>query len=116
MTATRLFFMRSGMAIGRAYRDSGATERRSFERVSFVNRTKRTKSVNHRGSLNSWPSQPNPLIPGAPMPYATARWIDQNNRSHTWSGEVASHDREQIKTQIRSQTGAKEVIIQSVRG
>ncbi len=50
------------------------------------------------------------------MPYATARWIDQNNRSHTWSGEVASHDREQIKTQIRSQTGAREVIIQSVRG
>ena len=50
------------------------------------------------------------------MPYATARWIDQNNRSHTWSGEVASHDRDQIKTQIRSQTGDKEVIIQSVRG
>ena len=54
------------------------------------------------------------------MPYATARWIDQNNRSHTWSVEVASHDREQIRTQIRtqirSQTGAKEVIIQSVRG
>jgi len=50
------------------------------------------------------------------MPYATARWIDQNNRSHTLSGEVASRDRDQIKTQIRSQTGAKEVIIQSVRG
>lgn len=50
------------------------------------------------------------------MPYATARWIDQNNRSHTWSGEVASRDPDQIKTQIRSQTGAKEVIVQSVRG
>ncbi len=50
------------------------------------------------------------------MPYITARWIDQNNRSHTWSGEVASRDRDQIKTQIRSQTGAKEVIVQSVRG
>lgn len=50
------------------------------------------------------------------MPYASARWIDQNNRSHTWSGEVASRDRDQIKTQIRSQTGAREVIIQSVRG
>lgn len=50
------------------------------------------------------------------MPYASARWIDQNNRSYTWSGEVASRDRDQIKTQIRSQTGAREVIIQSVRG
>jgi hypothetical protein len=50
------------------------------------------------------------------MPHATARWIDQNNRSHNWSGEVASTDRQQIKSQIKAQTGAKEVIIQSVRG
>lgn len=50
------------------------------------------------------------------MPYATARWIDQNNRSHAWSGEVASRERDQIKAQIRSQAGAKEVILQSVRG
>ena len=49
------------------------------------------------------------------MPYATARWIDQNNRSHTWSGEVATRDRDQIKAEIRSQTGAKEVILQSVK-
>ena len=50
------------------------------------------------------------------MPEATARWIDENNRYHTWSGEVASRDREQIKSQIKAQTGAKEVIIQSVKG
>ena len=50
------------------------------------------------------------------MPEATGRWIDENNRSHTWSGEVASRDREQIKSQIKAQTGAKEVIIQSVKG
>lgn len=49
------------------------------------------------------------------MPEATARWIDQNNQSHTWSGEVASRDREQIKSQIKAQTGAKEVIIQSAK-
>jgi hypothetical protein len=48
------------------------------------------------------------------MPYAKARWIDENNRSHNWSGDVASSDRGQIKTQIRSQTGAKEVIITGV--
>ncbi len=48
------------------------------------------------------------------MPYAKARWIDENNRSHNWSGEVASNDRNQIKSQIRSQTGAKDVIITSV--
>ncbi len=40
------------------------------------------------------------------MFYAKARWIDENNRSHNWSGEVASNDRNQIKSQIRSQTGA----------
>jgi hypothetical protein len=50
------------------------------------------------------------------MPQETARWIDQNNRSHTWSGEVASRDRDQIRTQIKAQTGAKEVVIQSVKG
>lgn len=48
------------------------------------------------------------------MTYAKARWIDENNRSHTWSGNVASNDRNQIKSQIRAQTGAKEVIIISV--
>lgn len=48
------------------------------------------------------------------MPHAKARWIDENNRSHNWSGDVASNDRDQIKTQIRSQTGAKEVIIVGV--
>jgi hypothetical protein len=29
---------------------------------------------------------------------------------------VASRDRDQIRTQIKAQTGAKEVIIQSVKG
>ena len=56
------------------------------------------------------------LTQSTTMPEATARWIDENNRSHTWSGEVASRDREQIKSQIKAQTGAKEVIIQSVKG
>lgn len=46
--------------------------------------------------------------------YAKARWIDENNRSHNWNGEVSSSDRNQIKSQIRSQTGAKDVIISSV--
>lgn len=50
------------------------------------------------------------------MPYATVRWIDINNRSHSWSGEVASHDRKQIILQVKSQKGAMEVIIQSVKG
>ena len=50
------------------------------------------------------------------MPHATARRVDQNNRSHEWSGQVASTDRNQIKTQIQAQTCAKEVIIRSVRG
>jgi len=50
------------------------------------------------------------------MPYATVRWIDCNQRSHFWSGEVASTDRRQIKEQVMAQTGAREVIIQSVRG
>jgi hypothetical protein len=50
------------------------------------------------------------------MPYATVRWIDCNQRSHVWSGEVASSDRRQIKEQVMAQTGAREVIIQSVRG
>jgi hypothetical protein len=30
------------------------------------------------------------------MHYATARCLDQINRSHTWSSEVASRDRSQI--------------------
>ena len=50
------------------------------------------------------------------MPYASVRWIDINNRSHTWSGVVASTDRRQIIHQVKAFTGAKEVIIQSVRG
>ena len=50
------------------------------------------------------------------VPYASVRWTDHNNRSHSWSGEVASSDRSQIIAQIRSQTGAKQVIVQSVRG
>jgi hypothetical protein len=50
------------------------------------------------------------------MSEATARWIDQIKRSHTWSGEAASRDSDQIKSQIKAQTGAKEVIIQSVKG
>lgn len=48
------------------------------------------------------------------MPYARARWIDLNGRSHEWSGDVASTDRNQIKSQIYAQTGAKEVILSSV--
>lgn len=48
------------------------------------------------------------------MPYAKGRWVDQNGRSHNWSGDVASNDRNQIKTQIYSQTGARDVIISSV--
>ena len=50
------------------------------------------------------------------VPYASVRWTDHNNRSHSWSGEVASSDRSQIIAQIRSQTGAKQVIVQSVKG
>ncbi len=48
------------------------------------------------------------------MPYAKVRWIDENNRSHNWSGNVSTTDRDQIKSQVRSQTGAKDVIITSV--
>lgn len=48
------------------------------------------------------------------MPHARARWIDQNGRSHEWSGDVASTDRNQVKSQIYAQTGAKKVIISSV--
>lgn len=48
------------------------------------------------------------------MPYARARWIDQNGRSHEWSGNVASTDRNQVKSQIYAQTGAKKVILSSV--
>ena len=45
------------------------------------------------------------------MPHAKARWVDQNGRSHEWSGYVASTDRNQVITQISSQTGAKSVVI-----
>jgi hypothetical protein len=48
------------------------------------------------------------------MPYGNGRWIDENNRSHNWSGEVASTDRNQAKSQIYAQTGAKKVILSSV--
>jgi hypothetical protein len=48
------------------------------------------------------------------MPYAKARWIDQNGRSHEWSGQVASNDRNQVKSQIYAQTGAKKVILSGV--
>lgn len=48
------------------------------------------------------------------MPYGKARWIDENGRSHNWSGDVASTNRNQVKSQIRSQTGAKNVIIGDV--
>jgi hypothetical protein len=48
------------------------------------------------------------------MPYAKARWVDQNGRSHEWSGQVASNDRNQVKSQIYAQTGAKKVILSGV--
>lgn len=48
------------------------------------------------------------------MPFGKARWIDENGRSHNWSGEVASTNRNQVESQIRSQTGAKKVILSSV--
>jgi hypothetical protein len=48
------------------------------------------------------------------MPHARARWVDQNGRSHEWSGNVASTDRNQVKSQIYAQTGAKKVILSSV--
>jgi hypothetical protein len=48
------------------------------------------------------------------MPFGKARWIDENNRSHNWSGEVASTDRNQVKSQIYAQTGAKKVILSGV--
>jgi hypothetical protein len=48
------------------------------------------------------------------MPHAKARWIDQNGRSHEWSGGVASNDRNQVKRQIYAQTGAKDVIVSNV--
>lgn len=56
------------------------------------------------------------VLVGLDILYATVRWIDINNRSHSWSGEVASHDRKKIILQVKSQTGAMEVIIQSVKG
>lgn len=48
------------------------------------------------------------------MPYAKARWVDQNGRSHEWRDDVASNDRNQIKSQIYAQTGAKDVILSGV--
>lgn len=48
------------------------------------------------------------------MPFARARWVDQNNRSHEWSGYVASTNRNQVVSQISAQTGAKSVIISGV--
>jgi hypothetical protein len=48
------------------------------------------------------------------MPFGKSRWIDENGRSHNWSGEVASTNRNQVESQIRSQTGAKNVIIGDV--
>lgn len=50
------------------------------------------------------------------MPYVTACWTDINIRSHTWSGEVVSHDRRQLILKVQSIPGAKEVIIQGVKG
>jgi hypothetical protein len=48
------------------------------------------------------------------MPFAKARWVDENGRSHQWSGQVASNDRNQVKSQIYAQTGAKKVILSDV--
>jgi len=48
------------------------------------------------------------------MPFAKARWVDQNGRSHEWSGQVASNDRNQVKSQIYAQTGARKVILSGV--
>lgn len=48
--------------------------------------------------------------------YVTVRWIDQNNRYRTWSSEIASWDRSLIISWVRWQTGAREVIVQNVRG
>ena len=50
------------------------------------------------------------------MPHATARWVDQKSRAHEWNAQVAPADRNQIKTQIKARTGAKDVIIRTVRG
>lgn len=48
------------------------------------------------------------------MPYVKGRFIDENGRSHEWSGDVASSDRNQIKSQIKAQTGARQVHISGV--
>ena len=48
------------------------------------------------------------------MPHAKARWVDQNGRSHEWSGYVASTNRNQVISQISAQTGAKSVVISGV--
>lgn len=48
------------------------------------------------------------------MPHAKARWVDQNGRSHEWSGYVATTDRNQVISQISAQTGAKSVVVSGV--
>lgn len=48
------------------------------------------------------------------MPYAKARWVDSNGRSHNWEGNVSSTNRNQVISEITSQTGAKSVIISGV--
>ena len=48
------------------------------------------------------------------MPFAKARWVDSNGRSHDWVGEVASTNRNQVISQISAQTGAKSVVVSGV--
>lgn len=48
------------------------------------------------------------------MPFAKARWVDSNGRSHEWAGEVASTNRNQVISQISAQTGANSVFISGV--
>lgn len=48
------------------------------------------------------------------MPFAKARWVDNNGRSHEWSGHVASTNRNQVISQVTAQTGAKSVILSGV--
>ena len=50
------------------------------------------------------------------MPFAKARWIDNKGRSQEWSGNVASNDRSQIRSEIAAQTGARSVIVNGVSG
>ena len=101
-----------GLSLLNSY-DAGRISIRPTEPLTVL-RTSHTHSKHRDGRLDPVLTLPTQFV--IPMPYATARWIDQNNRSHIWSGEVASRDRDQIKMQIRSQTGTKEVILQSVKG